>query len=79
MSSNGIIRKLDRLGRVVIPKEIRKSLDIKEGEAVTIIDESNHVIIKKYYDGCIFCGSQEDLIEYKNMHVCKKCRESLNR
>lgn len=79
MKSNGIIRRLDSLGRVVIPKEIRKKLDISEGEAVAIVNEANQVIIRKYHEGCIFCGSEENIIQYKNMFVCSKCRMSLNK
>lgn len=79
MKVSGIIRNLDCLGRVVIPKEIRKKLDINEGEAVTIMDGDNAVIIKKYRRGCIFCGGEDELIEYKDMCVCSKCRKYLNR
>ena len=79
MITNGIIRRLDNVGRLVIPKEIRKKHDIYEGDLVTIIDGISYVIIKKYRNGCIFCGSEEDIIEYKGICVCKNCRKSLNK
>lgn len=79
MNYGGIIRNLDCLGRVVIPKEIRKKLDIKEGEPVAITDHGSVIIIRKYRKGCIFCGCEEELIEYKGMCVCKKCRDLLNK
>ena len=79
MHGPGIIRKLDDLGRVVIPKEIRKRHEISERDFVTIIDGGSHIIVKKYRNGCIFCGSEYELIEYKDTCVCKKCRESLNK
>lgn len=79
MQPNGIVRNLDPLGRIVIPKEIRKKHDIHEGDPVIISDEISHIVIKKYRSGCIFCGSEEDLIEYKHMCVCRKCRKSLNK
>lgn len=79
MNAEGIIRNLDSLGRIVIPKEIRKRHEINEGDPVTIIDGISHVIIKKYRNGCIFCGSDENLNEYKDICVCKKCRISLNK
>ena len=79
MNGPGILRKLDDLGRVVIPKEIRKRHEICEGDFVTIADGGSHVIIKKYRTGCIFCGSEEDITEYKNLYVCRKCRKSLNK
>ncbi|MBZ0312438.1 AbrB/MazE/SpoVT family DNA-binding domain-containing protein [Clostridium butyricum] len=73
MQAKGIVRNLDCLGRVVIPKEIRKKLDINEGEPVAIIDEVNQIIIRKYRRGCVFCGSEEQLVEHKEMCVCRKC------
>ena len=79
MQQNGIVRNLDALGRVVIPKEIRKKHDIHEGDPVIISDVINHVIIRKYRAGCVFCGSEEDVIEYKGIYVCKKCRKDLNK
>ena len=79
MHGPGIIRKLDDLGRVVIPKEIRRRHEISEGDFVTIIDSGSHVIVKKYRNGCVFCGSEEDISEYKNLYVCRKCRRSLSK
>ena len=79
MYGPGIIRKLDDLGRVVIPKEIRRRHEISEGDFVTIIDSGSHVIVKKYRNGCVFCGSEEDISEYKNLYVCRKCRKSLSK
>lgn len=79
MNDTGIIRKLDDLGRVVIPKEIRKKHNIKDRDFVTIIDGGSYVIIKKYRNGCVFCGGKEDITEYKNLYVCIKCRKLLNK
>ncbi len=79
MYGPGIIRKLDYLVRIVIPKEIRKRHEISEGDFVSIIDEGSHVIVKKYRSSCVFCGGDEDLSEYKNLYVCRKCRRSLAR
>ena len=78
MDAEGIIRYLDNLGRLVIPKEIRKKHNIHEGDPVSIIDGVSHVIIKKYRTGCIFCGNDEGIIEYKDICVCENCRRSLN-
>ena len=77
MFGPGIIRKLDDLGRIVIPKEIRKRHEIND--FVTIIDAGSHVIVKKYRNGCIFCGGEQDISEYKNLYVCRMCRKSLNK
>lgn len=75
----GIIRKLDNLGRIVIPKEIRKRHEIDDGDFVTICDGASHIIIKKYRSGCIFCGSEEDITEYRKLYVCRSCRMTLNK
>lgn len=78
MNRVGIVRNLDSLGRIVIPKEMRKKLELNEGEPVTITDGDNVIIIKKYRKGCIFCGSEFDIREYKNIWICSKCRKYLN-
>lgn len=79
MNYGGIISNLDNLGRVVIPKELRKKLHMKEGDPVAITDHDSVIVIRKYRKGCIFCGSEEELIEYKDICVCKKCRNLLNK
>ncbi|POO88702.1 AbrB family transcriptional regulator, partial [Clostridium sp. 2-1] len=57
MKSSGIVRNLDNLGRVVIPKEIRKVLGINEGDPIEIAKVNNDIVLRKYSKGCIFCGS----------------------
>lgn len=73
----GIVRKLDSLGRVVIPKEIRKKLDIKNNDEVSISMDRDTVYIKKFkeYENkfCFMCNSQEDLVELEEKHICSKC------
>ena len=78
MKSEGIIRKLDVLGRLVIPIEIRKKHNMHAGDKIDISDNRSYIIIKKYESGCIFCGGNEEVKEYMNVCVCKKCRQSLN-
>ena len=76
MKSTGIIRKLDELGRVVIPKEIRKKLNIDQRDSIEIYIEGNSIILKKYESSCIFCGNtahSSELISYKDKLICKKC------
>lgn len=78
MKTDGIVRKLDPLGRLVIPKEIRKKHDMHAGDEISIINNRSYIVIKKYSEGCIFCGNSEEITEYKNICVCNKCRQSLN-
>ena len=71
-------RRIDELGRIVLPMEIRKNLEIREGDLLEFFtDSSKNIIIKKYADTCIFCNSQEDLIELKNKVVCKECAQKI--
>ena len=77
MKKSGIVRNVDPLGRVVLPKEIRKVLSISEGDPVEIVKENNQIIVKKYYKGCIFCGDYNEVQEFKGMNVCSGCKKEL--
>jgi len=77
MKSTGMIRRVDELGRVVIPKEIRNKLDIQEKDPLEIYVQEDCIILKKYESNCIFCGNTKDLIEYKEKLICKKCLNDL--
>ena len=71
-------RRIDELGRIVLPMEIRKNLEIKEGDLLEFFtDSSKNIIIKKYNDTCIFCNSQEDLIELENKMICEECAKKV--
>ncbi len=77
MKSTGIVRNLDELGRVVIPKEIRKKLQIEQKDPIEIFIDGNSIVLKKFEKGCIFCNSSKDLISYKDKLICKKCKEKI--
>ena len=77
MKASGIVRNLDNLGRVVIPKEMRNLMAIKEGDPVEIIKVNNEVVVRKYSKGCIFCGSIQEISEFKEIIVCNECRKVL--
>ena len=77
MKSTGIVRRVDELGRVVIPIEIRNKFEIAEKDPIEIYVDGSSIILKKFESNCIFCGSTKDLIEYKDKLVCAKCAESL--
>ena len=78
MKSTGIVRKVDELGRIVLPIELRRTLDIAERDELEIYLDDDKVILKKYEPSCIFCGEMEELIGYKDKKVCKKCVEKIN-
>ena len=79
MKSTGIVRKVDELGRVVLPIELRRVLDIEQKDAVEIFVEGDSIILKKYQPNCIICGGDKGLIEYKGKLVCKSCTNSLSK
>lgn len=77
MTASGIVRKIDELGRVVIPIELRKSLDIGKREAVEMYLENDSIKIKKYEPGCCFCGSKEKTYMFKGNKICSSCIDNL--
>ena len=77
MKSTGIVRRVDDLGRVVLPIELRRTLDISEKDALEIYVDGDTVILKKYEPACIFCGNARDVITYKGRNICPDCLEEL--
>lgn len=79
MKSTGIVRKVDELGRIVLPIELRRTLDISVKDALEIYVDEGTVILKKYEPSCIFCGNSKDVISFKGKNVCPKCLDELTR
>ena len=73
MRSLGIVRNLDQLGRLVIPKETRKVFELNEGDPVEIFTDGDKIILKKYNPGCHCCGSMDHLTEVLGLKICPKC------
>ncbi|MCD3234295.1 AbrB/MazE/SpoVT family DNA-binding domain-containing protein [Clostridium botulinum D/C] len=74
MKSTGVVRKVDQLGRIVLPIELRRTLDIAENEtSLEIYVEGEQIILSKYEPACIFCGDARDVVNYKGRNICKKC------
>jgi len=73
MKSTGIVRKVDELGRVVIPIELRRTMGIDEKDALEIYVDNEKIILKKYEPACIFCGNAVDVHDYRGKRVCKEC------
>lgn len=78
MKSTGIVRKVDELGRVVLPVELRRTLDIEEKDPIEISLDGDKVILRKYHAVCIFCGGEKDLREFNGKRVCRKCCKALS-
>lgn len=77
MKSTGIKRKVDDLGRIVIPMEIRNSLNINEGDLLEIFVDRKSIILKKDDIACIFCGNEKNVFDYKEQQICDKCLQEL--
>lgn len=77
MKSTGIIRKVDELGRVVIPIELRNQFNIAEKDPIEIFVEGNYIVLQKYEKSCLFCGNTKKLSEYKETLICNKCLKQI--
>ena len=77
MKSTGIVRKVDELGRIVIPKELRNTLNIEEKDSLEIYVDGEHIILKKYEPACIFCANAKDVQVDKGKNICPACMEEL--
>lgn len=73
LKSTGIVRKVDELGRVVLPIELRRTLNIAEKDALEIYVDGETVILKKYEPACIFCGNAKNITIYKGKNICTEC------
>ena len=77
MKSTGIVRKVDELGRVVIPIELRRTLQIEEKDALEIYVDGEKIILKKYEPACIFCGNADGIRNFKEKNICRECFEAM--
>lgn len=77
MKSTGIVRKVDELGRIVLPIELRRTLDIAEKDSLEIYVDDNRIILKKYEPTCVFCGSSKDVLTFKGKNICPNCLNEL--
>jgi AbrB family transcriptional regulator, transcriptional pleiotropic regulator of transition state genes len=73
MRDTGIVRRVDELGRIVIPMELRRTLGIRVKDPLSISMDGERIIIEKYHDACALCGSEEDVTMVKDRAVCARC------
>lgn len=79
MKSTGIVRKIDELGRIVLPIELRRNFDIGEKDALEIYVDQDMIILKKFSRSCVFCGNSNDVIEFKGKNICLDCLAQLRK
>ncbi len=79
LKSTGIVRRVDDLGRIVIPMEIRKIFNINQRDSLEIFTDGNNIVLRKYEPQCIFCGQAGNVKMFKNRNVCKDCLKELSK
>lgn len=79
MKATSIVRKVDELGRIVLPIELRRTLDIAEKDALEIFVDGSNIILKKYQPACVFCGDAKDVKTFKGKSICPNCLRELTR
>jgi len=77
MKSTGIVRKVDELGRIVLPIELRRTLDIEERDSMEIYVDGSSIVLRKYQPSCIFCDSSDEVSTFKGRMICKNCLQEL--
>jgi len=78
MKSTGIVRRIDDLGRVVLPKELRRTFHLRDNvDSLEIFVEENMIILKKYEPSCVFCDSASDVREFNRYNICQDCLKKL--
>ena len=79
MKSTGIVRKVDDLGRIVLPIELRRTMDIAEKDAIEIYVDGPSIILRKYEPTCIFCGDAKNITNYRGKNICPSCLKELKK
>lgn len=79
MKSTGIVRRVDELGRIVIPIELRRTLDIAEKDSLEIYVDGSSIILRKYEPACVFCDNAKDVVIYKGRNVCSACLREMSK
>ena len=77
MKSTGIVRKVDELGRIVLPIELRRTLDIEEEDSLEIYMDGPSIVLKKFQPACIFCDGEKDIIEFRGKNICPRCFQEM--
>ncbi len=77
MKSTGMVRKIDELGRIVIPAEIRQNMDLQIKDSMEIFTEENRIILQKYQPCCLFCRNADNVVYFNDKRICRSCLEKL--
>ena len=77
MKSTGMVRTVDHLGRIVLPIEIRTTMDIKEKDPIEIYTDDGKIILMKYHPACVFCNNADDVVYFSGKRICAQCINTL--
>jgi len=77
MKSTGVVRKVDELGRIVLPISIRQTMDINEKDSLEIFTDENRIILQKYQPACIFCGNADNIVYFSGKRICEDCLKKI--
>ncbi|MBD2865696.1 MULTISPECIES: AbrB/MazE/SpoVT family DNA-binding domain-containing protein [Paenibacillus] len=77
MRPAGVVRKVDQLGRIVLPKSLRKRYKMNEGDPVEILVSGDHILLERYRPKCVFCGDMNGVTEYREKHICTNCMREM--
>ena len=73
MRSTGIVRKIDELGRIVLPVDVRREKELQDKDALEVFVEGNYILLKKYSPSCTCCGESFDIVSYQGVNICPDC------
>ena len=79
MKATGIVRKVDELGRIVIPIELRRTLNIEIKDPVEIFVDGDYILLKKYEPACVFCGNAKEVVSVNGKNICQKCLDDIKK
>ncbi|MBQ3792249.1 MAG: AbrB/MazE/SpoVT family DNA-binding domain-containing protein [Clostridia bacterium] len=77
MKPTGIVRKIDELGRIVLPSELRFSLGIQPRDALEIFVDGEQIVLRKYEPSCVFCGDADDVVMFRGKRICRSCLKGI--
>ncbi len=79
MKTTGIIRRIDSLGRIVLPSQLRRTMELEVGDEVEILVDDGRIVLQKFSPACIFCGGTQSLVTYRGKVVCRACGSAISR
>ena len=79
MEATGIIKKIDEMGRIVLPAEIRKKLDLQKKDRIEFFWHDNHLVLQKHEPACTFCGGTDGIVAFAGKNICKACRAKISK